>query len=378
MAETFIRRTVACTVAAALVLICVGTPASSQETLTDNAGLAKINIPGGPNYDSGSATGILDIVRNVGGGPPDILDDVDREWFYLGVGTNAATTIDALSAPTVVNTGNSLAIGYDDGATAVDVNIMLKGFAVGEFSTKVTKSITVSNNSGAAQTYSLFEYIDWNVGRNTLNEVYSNAPYSDQNIAFSGALGAGHIVTQTQFKEHRLVHGHASDPIHIAIPLISQAQQTQFLPGDVDGDGTVAGGDLSVLLGNWLTSVPNGSLSGDFNGDGTVAGGDLSVLLGNWLQSISGPDHVQAHDGATDLVTNFIEAAADLNDVATVSPAGQQSDGDDLVNASQWNFTLNPGESTTVSLEQFYTPEPSTIAMLGMGMMLLRRSRRVH
>jgi len=379
MADTLIRRTVACTVAAALVLACVGTPASSQETLTDNAGLVSINVPGGSNFNASLPVGVLDVVRNVAGGPPDILDDMDREWYYLGVGTNAGTTIDALGSPSIsMPSANQMTISYEDANTRVDVDVMLKGFAVGDFTTKVTKSITVTNKSGSAQNYSLFQYVDWNVGRNVVSEVYSNEPYSDQRIAFSGSLGAGEIVTQTQFKEAKSVHGVAGDPIRVAIPLISQAQQTQFLPGDANDDGAVSGSDLSTLLGNWLQPVPGGNDKGDFNADGTVSGSDLSTLLGNWLQSVSGPDHVEAAVGGAALISGVIEAAADLGDVATVDPAGQQSDGDDLVHASQWNLALGSGDSATINLEQFYTPEPSTIAMFGLGMMLLRRGRTRH
>ncbi len=52
-------------------------------------------------------------------------------------------------------------------------------------------------------------------------------------------------------------------------------------PGDANGDGSVNGADLSVLLGQFGTSVtPN--TGADFNGDGQVNGADLSVLLGNF------------------------------------------------------------------------------------------------
>ncbi len=47
--------------------------------------------------------------------------------------------------------------------------------------------------------------------------------------------------------------------------------------GDFDGNGTVDGADLGVLLGNW-----GGTGGADLNGDGTVDGADLGVLLGNW------------------------------------------------------------------------------------------------
>ena len=48
--------------------------------------------------------------------------------------------------------------------------------------------------------------------------------------------------------------------------------------GDLNGDGSVNGVDLAILLSAWGTSEPNA----DINGDGTVNGLDLTVLLGNW------------------------------------------------------------------------------------------------
>ncbi len=50
-------------------------------------------------------------------------------------------------------------------------------------------------------------------------------------------------------------------------------------PGDANGDNQVNGADLSVLLGQFGTSVAPGT-GADFNGDGLVNGADLSVLLG--------------------------------------------------------------------------------------------------
>ena len=49
-------------------------------------------------------------------------------------------------------------------------------------------------------------------------------------------------------------------------------------PADLDGNGLVDGGDLSILLGSWGAS---GGLA-DIDGDGFVDGSDLSTLLGFW------------------------------------------------------------------------------------------------
>ena len=48
--------------------------------------------------------------------------------------------------------------------------------------------------------------------------------------------------------------------------------------GDLDGDGTVGGADLSSLLAAWGT----GGVPADLDLDGTVGGTDLATMLGNW------------------------------------------------------------------------------------------------
>ena len=51
------------------------------------------------------------------------------------------------------------------------------------------------------------------------------------------------------------------------------------LMGDINGDGTVDGADLSELLGSWGTD----GFDADLNSNGTIDGQDLAVLLGNWI-----------------------------------------------------------------------------------------------
>jgi hypothetical protein len=48
--------------------------------------------------------------------------------------------------------------------------------------------------------------------------------------------------------------------------------------GDIDGDGSVGGGDLGALLGAWGTS----SAAFDLNGDGVVDAADLAALVAAW------------------------------------------------------------------------------------------------
>lgn len=51
---------------------------------------------------------------------------------------------------------------------------------------------------------------------------------------------------------------------------------------DLNGNGSVDGADLGVVLSNWASSGQQGSVTGDLNGDGTVNGADLGLLLSAW------------------------------------------------------------------------------------------------
>jgi len=51
--------------------------------------------------------------------------------------------------------------------------------------------------------------------------------------------------------------------------------------GDANGDGSVNGGDITVLLGNWGECESTPCL-GDLTCDGEVGGADLALVIGNW------------------------------------------------------------------------------------------------
>ena len=53
---------------------------------------------------------------------------------------------------------------------------------------------------------------------------------------------------------------------------------TEENPCDLNGDGSVGGPDLTILLGGWGSNEANLDLSGD----GEVGGADLTILLGCW------------------------------------------------------------------------------------------------
>jgi len=54
------------------------------------------------------------------------------------------------------------------------------------------------------------------------------------------------------------------------------------LVGDLDGDGFVGISDLNIVLGDWNQNVPPGNPLADPSGDGFVGIDDLNAVLGNW------------------------------------------------------------------------------------------------
>ena len=63
---------------------------------------------------------------------------------------------------------------------------------------------------------------------------------------------------------------YGGNPVRITPP-------TPPCPADLDGDGTVGGGDIGQILAAWGTSGP-----ADLDGDGTVGGGDIGQILAAW------------------------------------------------------------------------------------------------
>ena len=63
------------------------------------------------------------------------------------------------------------------------------------------------------------------------------------------------------------------------------------IAGDANGDGKVDGSDVTILAGNWQKGVNDGLTAtweeGDFNGDGKVDGSDVTILAGNWQYGVT-------------------------------------------------------------------------------------------
>ena len=75
------------------------------------------------------------------------------------------------------------------------------------------------------------------------------------------------------YYENLTLNGTVDDPAN----LIEIEDPPPPCPADLNGDNTVDGADLGLLLGNW-----GGRGVGDLNEDGNVDGADLGLLLGAW------------------------------------------------------------------------------------------------
>ncbi len=66
------------------------------------------------------------------------------------------------------------------------------------------------------------------------------------------------------------------------LEFVYDIEVVELCPQDLDGNGTVDGGDLSVILGFWGLRVDPPGSGADLNGDGRVNGADLTEILSFW------------------------------------------------------------------------------------------------
>lgn len=70
--------------------------------------------------------------------------------------------------------------------------------------------------------------------------------------------------------------------------------------GDLDGDGTVGAGDLTLLLLAWGECLPGAECPADLDANGSVDGHDQSILLRNWGLAVDSGAGSEGEEGDFD------------------------------------------------------------------------------
>jgi len=408
-----------------VVAIALGVATAAQAVVLTNGNTqVTVNLPG-ISAEAGNI-GLNSLQTNVGGltNPPDLLDHIDGDdssgyanWFFLaeGAGNKAAVGIETLGGGALgAVTSSQAKFSYGSaGGTAVNGSINVLSDDIDMFESGVLATLKITNNSASAQEYSLVLYQDYALTKNITTDSYSPDADATERISSSGPSTTGRTdtFTQTDF----FTYPSSAERIHSVVRTTLRGvgdtgPSTAGVGGsDRAGDGLLSSApDIQTLVANLgkiihrnqadCDASVNGCLLaediieptdellmllGDTNADRLLSSApDVQQTLAN-LGNDTRADHVQVHeDGASDLISDFINANVDLNDSTSVteSAGGENADlsGRDLASAFQVDFILQPGKSLEVQQVIEVAPEPASMALLGMGMTMLlaRRSRR--
>ena len=181
----------------------------------------------------------------------------------VGFGTRGdAATFDNL----VVTAAGSVTPPADTTAPTTSITSPANGATV---SNTVTVNANASDNVGVAK---VELYID---GSLAATDVATPFVFSWNTTTYSNA---SHVLTTKAYDTASAPNVTTSTAITVTVNnVVSPGPK----PGDVNGDNSINGFDLSTLLTNWSQSGRSRA-QGDLSGDGVVNGFDLSQLLTNW------------------------------------------------------------------------------------------------
>ncbi len=113
--------------------------------------------------------------------------------------------------------------------------------------------------------------------------------YADGDIKVTAFInGGGHDFVSNQVLGGIGGGGNLGEPRFVNFSAISGDQffvipgPVAPIAGDLDGNGSVDGADLAILLGGWGPCPRKGGCAADLDGNGVVDGADLAILLGSW------------------------------------------------------------------------------------------------
>jgi hypothetical protein len=157
--------------------------------------------------------------------------------------------------------------GFVVNAQSGTVSLLSGGYAT---SNRTATSVTVPFNA-----WNLFSY-QWEPATGKGQLFVNGASVATHTTATATGIYASNLLAVTDATPGTSnAFGFFDD---LALRAISPAPPPPACPADLNGDASVDGQDLGLLLGVWgLNGVP-----ADLNGDGPVDGQDLGVLLGAW------------------------------------------------------------------------------------------------
>ena len=167
-------------------------------------------------------------------------------------------------------------------------------------------NLTINNSSSSSEDVTACDSFDWNgvtytesgtytfestnesgcTHTATLNLTINNSSSSSEDIIIIDSSYEWNGTTYTESGIYTFNTINDNGCLHVSTLNLTIEVPTCIQPGDANCDNIVNLADLSLVINNWLTSVPTGQ-SGDVIGseDGFVNLEDLSLIINNWLQT---------------------------------------------------------------------------------------------
>ncbi len=93
------------------------------------------------------------------------VNQLNQQWFWLGVGNSAEVPINTISAPTFSqSSARSLTTFYANALYSVQIDYLLTGGSLGSGVADIGEAIRIKNTSGASLDFHFFQYSDFDLG----------------------------------------------------------------------------------------------------------------------------------------------------------------------------------------------------------------------
>ncbi len=218
-------------------------------------------------------------------------------WYSMTTDGDSATDIRAFEGDTNPASPNGFNFrreyAEDDNVEPLLSNV--QGFLGGSLS--AANPVTLQAISAGWSVFQIEKSgtnVTWRVNGNPeVDNVFEDLHTFDQSAAIVAATEAGFDITQdsgSNFDSGFAWFGYADfvNSVMDAGELggifdnINIILNSTPLVGDLNGDGFVGIDDLNIVLGNWNLNVPPANPLADPSGDGFVGIDDLNQVLGNW------------------------------------------------------------------------------------------------